>query len=277
MMTEIKSRRWSKRYAGDGWKDPGGKDPGGKDPGGKDPGWKGRSFAGCFAAIAGIISLCSGCMDGPFYAMNSAMPWTQRAWRQDEEYGATFTTRVAEFETLKAQIPSMPQEEKERWSNILSEMMDTETSPELRRLSVECLAMISSPIADEGLTKASEDKVDKVRITACKAWLQRKSDTSKKMLTQIAVSDQSPSVRIAALEALGETAGGVAKEAFEMALEDNDPAIQFQAAQSLKQITGEDFGGDIEAWQNYLANSPGFPEEPKVAEQTWFGLPTIIR
>ena len=272
MMTLMRSRRWGKRFAGDGWKE-----RGWKEHGWKEHGWRGGSFAGCFAAIAGIVSLCSGCMDGPFYAMNSAMPWTQRAWRQDEEYGATFTTRVAEFETLKAQIPSMPQDEKERWANILGEMMDTETSPELRRLSVECLAMIASPIADEGLTKASEDKVDKVRITACKAWLARNSDTSKKMLTQIAVSDQSPSVRIAALEALGETAGGVAKEAFEMALEDDDPAIQFQAAQSLKQITGEDFGGDIEAWQNYLANSPGFPEEPKVADQTWFGLPTIVR
>ena len=105
-------------------------------------------------------------MDGPFYQLNSAMPWTQRAWQEDEKYGATYTTRVAEFDRLKSQIAYMEPEEKEKWANMLTEMMDTETSPELRRRSVECLAMITGPIADEGLTKASEDKVDKVRITA---------------------------------------------------------------------------------------------------------------
>lgn len=229
------------------------------------------------AVIACALPFSTGCMDGPFYQLNSAMPWTQRAWQEDEKYGATYTTRTAEFDRLKSQIAYMEPEEKEKWANMLTEMMDTETSPELRRRSVECLAMITGPIADEGLTKASEDKVDKVRITACKAWQARKTDAAKKMLTQIAVSDQSPSVRIAALEALGETAGGVAKEAFEMALEDDDPAIQYQAARSLKQITGEDFGGDIEAWQNFLANSPGFPEEPKVADQSWFSIPTLTR
>lgn len=242
-----------------------------------DLGWRPTNIKSHVVFLTCAMSFCTGCMDGPFYTLNSAMPWTQRAWQEDEQYGATYTTRVTEFDTLKSQIPTMAPDEQEKWANVLTEMMDSETSPELRRRSVECLAMINGPIADEGLTKASEDRVDKVRITACKAWQSRKSETSKKMLTQIAVSDQSPSVRIAALEALGKTAGGVAKEAFEMALEDNDPAIQYQAAKSLKQITGEDFGGDIEAWQNFLANSPGFPEEPKVADQSWFNLPTLTR
>lgn len=232
-------------------------------------------FSLMVVAIGALLT--SGCMDGPFYTINSTMPWTQRAWEADEQYGPTFTTRCAEFDTLQAQMSSLPPEEQEKWANILTEMMDTETSPELRRRSVECLAMIPGAIADEGITKASEDRVEKVRISACTAWQKRSSETAKKMLTQIAVSDQSPSVRIAALESLGATAGGVAKEAFEMALEDDNPAIQFQAAQSLKRITGEDFGGDIEAWQNYLANSSGFPEQPKVADQSWFGWPTISR
>ena len=227
-------------------------------------------------AISGLV-LLPGCMDGPFYAINASMPWTQKAWKADEELGPTFTTRLAEFDRLQSQLPSMGPEEQQQWSDILANMMDEETSPELRRRAVDCLAMIPGEIADEGLTKASEDDVEKVRISACKAWQSRKTEVAKKMLVQIALSDQSASVRIAALEGLGETAGAVAKEAFEVALEDDDPAIQFQAAKSLKKITGEDFGGDIEGWQQYLADRQDFPEEPRVADGSWLTWPTLSR
>jgi HEAT repeat protein len=216
-------------------------------------------------------------MDGPFYALNASMPWTQRAWQEDEKLGPTFTKRMEEFDVLENQIASLPSDEQERWANFLSEMIETETSPELRRRSVECMARIPGEIADEGLTKASEDQVEKVRIAACNAWRSRDNQTAEKMLVQIAVSDQSSSVRIAALEALGTTAGGSAKEAMEVALEDDDPAIQFQAIKALKNITGEDFGGDIEAWQKYLASSSGLPDQPVLADRSWFVWPTVTR
>lgn len=221
--------------------------------------------------------LVTGCMDGPFYALNASMPWTQRAWQEDEKLGPTFTKRMEEFDVLENQIASLPSDEQERWANFLSEMIETETSPELRRRSVECMARIPGEIADEGLTKASEDQVEKVRIAACNAWRSRDNQTAEKMLVQIAVSDQSSSVRIAALEALGTTAGGSAKEAMEVALEDDDPAIQFQAIKALKNITGEDFGGDVEAWQKYLAGSSGLPDQPVLADRSWFVWPTVTR
>lgn len=58
--------------------------------------------------------------------------------------GATYTTRVAEFDRLKSQIAYMEPEEKEKWATT-TEMMDTETSPELRRRSVECLGNDHGP------------------------------------------------------------------------------------------------------------------------------------
>ena len=47
------------------------------------------------------------------------------------------------------------------------------------------------------------------------------------------------------------------------ALEDRDPAMQYRAVQSLQAVTGQNFGNDVERWQQYVRG-----EVPKSREPT---------
>jgi hypothetical protein len=49
------------------------------------------------------------------------------------------------------------------------------------------------------------------------------------------------------------------------ALADTDPAMQYRAVLSLKQITGKDLGDDVHRWQQYVKGE--LPEEPSWAER----------
>jgi HEAT repeat protein len=69
-------------------------------------------------------------------------------------------------------------------------------------------------------------------------------------------------VRLAAAKALGRTRDPSAMSALNTALADRDPAMQFQAIDSLRTLTGRNFGHDVNRWQEYIAselpNSSGF-------------------
>ena len=64
-------------------------------------------------------------------------------------------------------------------------------------------------------------------------------------------------VRLAATRALGNFPVSQAASAIGLALNDPDPALQLRAAESLQAVTGEPFGRDIPAWQEYVAGLPG--------------------
>jgi HEAT repeat protein len=85
-------------------------------------------------------------------------------------------------------------------------------------------------------------------------------------LAETLSSDTDVDVRLAAAKALSTAADPDAVKALGQALEDADPAMQFVAVASMKNVTGKDLGNDVNAWRQ-LAKQP----DPPVRERSWAG------
>jgi hypothetical protein len=51
-----------------------------------------------------------------------------------------------------------------------------------------------------------------------------------------------------------------------MALDDPDPALQRRAVESLRQVTGRDFGNDVVAWRTYVQGGEPARRRPSLVE-----------
>ena len=71
-----------------------------------------------------------------------------------------------------------------------------------------------------------------------------------------------------AAKALGKIKSPEAMKALAVALDDRDPAMQYVGVQSLKSITGKDYGPDVQAWRQVAAGGalPAAPA-PSIAER----------
>jgi hypothetical protein len=108
------------------------------------------------------------------------------------------------------------------------------------------------------------------------AWRKKSPDIAISQLQNMLGSDTNIDVRLAATRALGGFSGGQAVRALGLALNDSDPALQLRAADSLRTSTGQPFGRDIEAWQNYVqqqsTNPHNTPPAARTADQSSFDL-----
>ncbi len=202
-------------------------------------------------------------MDGPFYALKRANPYFQAQWNQDRQLGPTFEDRIAELELLRAKIPSMESGQQELWAQRLEKIVQEDKSPEMRARSVMAMALLPSEAAERALNSASADDVEKVRIMTCKAWKLRGGPAARDMLLSLAQADESPSVRQAAIDGLSVFDEAEVRSTLTTLLDDRSPAIQYQAAQSLKSMTGRDYGGDFDSWKRYMAGQDVPEPEPK--------------
>jgi HEAT repeat protein len=73
-------------------------------------------------------------------------------------------------------------------------------------------------------------------------------------------------VRLKALRELGALGSDAAVPALARALEDPDPAIQYRAVGSLKQVSGRDLGDDVNAWRAWAADPNAKGTEWSIAE-----------
>lgn len=226
--------------------------------------------------VVATVSIYTGCADGPFYHIKKANPYFRAQWEKDRELGPIFSDRLGELEKLKSQLPDMAASEQEQWSLHLLNLVKQDPSSEMRAQAVAVLGQLSSESATSGLNIASGDDVEKVRLAACKAWKQRGDQAARDMLLSMAQSDESPSVRQAAIDGLGVFKDEPeVKSALTGMLSDRSPAIQYQVAQSLKSITGKDYGGDFDAWQRYMAGeNVAEPVPLSTAEKVWNSLPS---
>ncbi|MCA9134429.1 MAG: HEAT repeat domain-containing protein [Planctomycetales bacterium] len=218
---------------------------------------------------------CLGCTDGPFYAMKRANPYFQAEWKKDRALGPTFQDRLQELDLLKGQLASMSAAEQEQWAQRLAAIIQQDPSGEMRSRAVNAIALLPSESATTALNVASGDDVEKVRLAACRAWKLCSDTAARDMLLSLAQADESTSVRQAAIESLSAFDDPEVKSALTHLLDDRSPAVQFQVAQSLKTLTGRDYGGDFEAWQKFMAGEDiPEPRRANVAEKMWNALPS---
>ena len=238
----------------------------------------GLGIGSALAAIVALalgLSLVSGCTDGPFYQMKKMNPYFQSQWKKDRELGPTFTDRLAELDLLQSQLAGMPEAEQQRWTEQLSAIIQKDPSAEMRARAVSTVAKVPAANAVTALNYASGDDVEKVRLAACRAWKSRGGDAARDMLMSLAETDESSSVRQAAIDGLSAFELDEVKSTLIRLLSDRSPAVQFQVAQSLKTLTGRDYGGDFEAWKNFMAGEEvPEPPQPSLAERAWKSLPS---
>jgi HEAT repeat protein len=179
-----------------------------------------------------------------------SMPWS--SGNVDTSPGITTPAeQTAELKELAKKAPKSTPEEQERVSKDLASRIQREQDPLIRQQIVRTLAVYNTPMSSAVLQAAVGDNDADVRIAACQAWAKRKGPEAVEHLSRVIASDTNVDVRLAATRALGETGERGAIAPLSEALVDADPAMQHRAVESLRKVTGQDFGGDVNAWRQY--------------------------
>ncbi len=168
--------------------------------------------------------------------------------------------RMAALERLREKAPRVGPSERERISGELVKAMAHETDPSLRAEIIRTLGYYPTESAAEALRQSLNDSDAEVRIAVCHAWARRPGPEATEVLSRAVTGDPDPDVRMAACRALGETKDPSAKSALGRALATGDPAMQRRAMIALHQVTGKDYGGNAQKWQEYIAGGDPPPE-----------------
>lgn len=216
--------------------------------------------------------LATGCADGPVPEMRQLNPWVREQWADDEKHGPTFHTRLAKLGELRSQASSLGPEDRERIAGELATLLKEEETAVMRVELLRTMAVYPSPNTFSALEVSLADVEPRVRIAACNALATWQTPEAMQALGNAVGSDADLDVRIAAARALENYNDPAAAKALSIALDDNDPALQKVAMQSLKTTTGKDYGNSVPAWREYLAGGDPSPPPPvSIAErlQDW--------
>ncbi len=213
--------------------------------------------------VLGILVLsAAGCAD--FDPLSSWNPFSKRS---DTLPGVTPPAeRIATLRELAQKGTDASTADRERIAGELAEMIRVEDDPMIRAEIIRTLANYPCKTTDLILRAALEESDPDVRVAACKAWGKRGDAGAVDVLGGVLKTDTDIDVRLAATTALGESEEPSAVAALAPALNDEDPALQYRAVLSLKQVTGKDFGNNVMRWQQYVRGET--PAKPiSVAER----------
>jgi len=208
------------------------------------------------------LSTFVGCVDGPLYELKKLNPVIQSQWKKDQERGPTYYQRIDEMDLVSRQLPTMSPEERTRWINTISQIAQTDTSPEIRWRSVQTLSKVmEQPAAVESIMKLSQDKSDKVRLAVSQALRKQVTPETTQTLLAMASTDKNESVRLAAVQSLGMHKSEEVKAFLAKQINDRNPAMQYSASLALKDFTGKDFKGDVPLLKRYMNGENVEPKE----------------
>jgi len=196
----------------------------------------------------------TGCADGPLWKTGKYVPWARNQWAAEEEIADTLFSRKREMSEAVASVQGAPVEDQQRVAQTISEVVLRDPVLLLRLHGVNLLGKLNCPLAVQTLGSASNDNNADIRIAAIKSWQKMSPETAIPQLQNIIGSDTNIDVRLAATRALGNFNGQQAISAVSLALDDQDPALQLRAVESLQRITGESLGRDVSKWQQYVSN-----------------------
>lgn len=216
----------------------------------------------CLVFTGVMLSVITGCQDGPLYALKHANPYfTMRQWKYDEQIGVTDHQRREELLSLVESMPTLPADRQQYWSGHLEQIFANDESPEMRRLAVLAAGKSQSPGMIQMIEKGLEDDNLKVRMEACRALGNRSEEEAARLLAATVGKSQDKDVRHAAITALASHPGQIAADSLKLALQERDPATRDLVIGSLRQSTGKDYGADPETWIAAL-NGKEVPEQP---------------
>lgn len=220
-----------------------------------------------FAGLV-ILATLSGCTEGFMLHQNGWNPWVRKKWAEDEAYIETLHARRDKLRALAANADQMPPAEQERVSRDLVSLLNEDSIVLLRLEAIRTLGAFQTSTAANALHHALKDGDPEVRIAAVKAFEQRGGQESFDALATTINSDTNIDVRLAATRAMASYRGPAAEQALAIALDDKDPALQYRAMQSLRDISDRDYGNNAVAWREYLrGGNPAPSEGPSIVER----------
>jgi HEAT repeat protein len=194
----------------------------------------------------------------------------QLAGRKTPDQALNIKTPDDHLEELRALAKTAAKNtpaEQERVSALLANEIKHESDPLMRRQILRTLAAYPTPLAFAVLTAGFTDSDLEVRRVACECLGQRGGPDAVRELARVAGGDTDIDVRIAAVRALGQTGDKTALVPLAEALVDADPAMQFRAQQSLRAVSGRDFGSNVQAWRDYVKTGHADAPEVNFAER----------
>lgn len=202
------------------------------------------------------------------YALKSVNPYYRlHEWPADEAFGVTEHERRGQLASLAENIGGYDQAVQTKWLSALNHVMDTDESPEMRRLAVMAAGNINGQPALQILEKGLDDGSVKVRMQACHALGKHNNDENVLLLASAVGSETSTDVKHAAMRALQDQSSPKAVEALRLALSDRDPSTQNLAIASLRGATGKDYGDDPETWIAALDGQPVEEQPTRFADR----------
>jgi HEAT repeat protein len=206
-----------------------------------------------------------------------SLPWPQM-WPFPERERTTYHTpamRVDAVQQFAMRSTGVDSPEQREITDQLARQIQVEPDPLVRQAVVGTIAEFRTPIAQQVLEAGLADQDETVRVACCQAIGRRAAagvedagNTSLAALAGVLRSESNIDVRLAAAEALGHIKSPDAIQALIVALDDRDPALQYVGVQSMKSITGQDYGPDVQAWRTVAAgDTPPQPRTPSLAER----------
>ncbi len=223
----------------------------------------GRHFSVLVFCISAIAA--AGCAD-----FGSAPSWLPFADRPSPDPSGIVAPgeRMAELRKLAKRASWSSAEKKTEVAAKLARDIRTEEDPLIRAEILRTLGEYPGDAADSVLRAALDDPDAEARIAACEAWGKRGDGEAVKLLSGVLGSDVDVDVRLAAARALGRTKDPAAVAALGEVLTDKNPAMQYRAVVSLRQITGKSFGNDVNRWRQYVQGErPSRTESLSIAER----------
>jgi len=177
--------------------------------------------------------------------------------------------RIDAIREFSSRSTGTDSEDQRKLTNQLARQIQIEPDPFVREIIIETIASFRTPLAQQVLQAGLHDEESAVRIASCRALGAQGDPGAVKNLERTLRADNDQDVRLAAAEGLGGIKTPDSIQALSIALEDQDPALQFVAVESLKSVSGQDFGGDVRAWRQYATGQdPAIRERPvSLAEQ----------
>ena len=207
------------------------------------------TFASCLLVLgaAGCSSL-----DGPSGGLLGSL-FPQEDAANDLPDVPSPADRIASLQKLAREATRKNTEEKQQTALELGQSIRMEEDPLIRAEIVRTLGEYPGEVSGPVLRAALGDPDAEVRMVACEVWGRRADQQAAALLGGILGGDIDTDVRLAAARALAGSKDPVAVAALGQALEDRDPAIQYRAVLSLREVTGENFGNDVDRWRQYAA------------------------
>jgi hypothetical protein len=226
---------------------------------GKKLQWLVCGLVGAMAVAAG------GCADRRPMDWSRMWPWGRDKVNPADvaKYGPSPAQRIRDIRELGKTVASASPQEKDRVTLDLARRIQIEQDPIVRAEIIQLLGDHPTPAALAVLRAGVNDPDADVRIACCVAWGKQRSKDAANELSGVLGRDTDRDVRIAAARAFGDLKESATVGMLAVGLDDTDIAVQSRTMQSMKAISGRDYGNDAGKWREFAKG--GSPKEPTIS------------